>query len=183
MNALIAIGLFGGDIKKHIAVALAVVVVVLALPVLAVFSLGGDAINFLSGNPSAVAASEQGFYMGGLVPGDTYAWGNCTYWAYAMRYWADKPIPTSWGNANTWDDNATRDGYVVNHKPAVTAVMQTNAGGLGHVAYVTDVDPKTGEWKISEMNAPRFNVVSTQTYTAASAIYYNFIHDKKGVTP
>lgn len=185
MNPAVVIKLVGhaGSIKKYGVVALATVAVVLALPILAVFSLGSDVVNFLNASPSAEAAEQGGFYMGGLVPGDTYAWGNCTYWVFAMRYWADEIIPTSWGNANTWDDNAQTDGYTINHTPAVGAIMQTDAGDLGHVAYVTEVNPETGQWKISEMNAPNFNVVSSRTFAANSAIYYNFIHDKKVIGP
>lgn len=183
MNQAVVIGLIGSDIKKYLAVTLATVAVIIALPILAVFSLGSDAINFLSASPSAESAEQGGFYMGGPVPGDTYAWGNCTYWAFAMRYWANDPIPTTWGNANTWDDNAVRDGYIVNHIPKIGAIMQTDDGGLGHVAYVIEVNSEDGKWKISEMNAPHLNVVSSRTFSAASAIYYNFIHDKKVMVP
>ena len=142
--------------------------------------MGTDVLSFLAGTPDAKAAETQGFYMGGEVPGDTYAWGNCTYWAFAMRLWAGTPIPTTWGNANTWDDRARADGYEVNHTPAVNAVFQTDEGEWGHVAYVIKVDDKTGDWTISEMNAPHLNVVSQRTFSKDSAQYYNFIYGKKG---
>lgn len=171
--------LTSGDLSKQIAVVLGVIVVVLALPVLAVFSMGEEAVAFLNGSPSAESAEQQGFYMGGSVPGDTYAWGNCTYWAFAMRLWAGNSIPTSWGNANTWDERAIRDGYLVNHTPVVGAIMQSDEGDAGHVAYVIEIDGATGKWKISEMNAPTFNVVSQRTFAASSAAYYDFIHSKK----
>jgi surface antigen len=179
MIPVVLIRIFKSDIKRYILAAFIFVLIVLSMPFLAVMSLGEDAVSFLSGTASAKSAEEQGFYMGGTVPGDTYAWGNCTYWVFAMRLWADKPIPTTWGNANTWDDNATLDGYLVNHTPLVTAIMQTDAEALGHVAYVVYVDSETGDWTISEMNAPRFNVVSFRTFSKESAVYYKFIHDKK----
>lgn len=166
--------------KKQIAIVLATMFIVLSLPFLAVVSMGSEVLAFLSGTPSAEAAETQGFYMGGAVPGDTYAWGNCTYWAFAMRLWAGYPIPTTWGNANTWDDRAEADGYVVNHTPAVGAVYQTDEGEYGHVAYVIAVDDKTGKWTISEMNNVGLNIVNTRTFAKESAIYYKFIHDKKG---
>lgn len=166
--------------KKQIAIVLATMAIVLSLPFLAVVSMGSEVLAFLSGTPSAEAAETQGFYMGGAVPGDTYAWGNCTYWAFAMRLWAGYPIPTTWGNANTWDDRAELDGYVVNHTPAVGAVYQTDEGEYGHVAYVIAVDDKTGKWTISEMNNVGLNIVNTRTFAKESAIYYKFIHDKKG---
>lgn len=165
--------------KRYVAIALATAVVIVALPMLTVFSMGSGVIRFLASTPSAEAAAMQGFYMGGPVPGDTYAWGNCTYWAYAERAWANNPIPTSWGNANTWDDGAIADNYVVDHTPTVGAVFQTDSGSLGHVAYVTKVEADSGKWEISEMNYAGLNIVSTRTFAASAALYYNFIHDKK----
>jgi len=180
--ALIALRLLAsGDLAKQSGIVIATIVVVLALPVLAVFSMGEEAVAFLNGSPSAASAEEQGFYMGGPVEGDTYAWGNCTYWAFAMRLWAGNPIPTTWGNANTWDERAIRDGYAVNRTPAVGAIMQSDEGQWGHVAYVIEVNSESGQWKISEMNAPTFNVVSHRTFNASSAVYYDFIHGKKNV--
>ena len=178
--AILMFGYVGTSAKKYIAIVLATMVIVVSLPFLAVMSMGSDVLTFLSGTTSAEAAETQGFYMGGAVPGDTYAWGNCTYWAFAMRLWAGYPIPTTWGNANTWDDRAERDGYIVDHTPQVGAVFQTDAGELGHVAYVIAVNDITGQWTISEMNNLGLNMVNTRTFAKDSAIYYNFIHDKKG---
>ena len=181
MNPAIVISLVGsGGTKKIIGLVLATMTVILALPVMAVFSMGGSAVQFLANAPSAEAAAVQGFYMGGPVEGNTYAWGNCTYWVFAMRLWAGSPIPTSWGNANTWDDRAAGDGYEVNRAPAAGAVFQTDEGQWGHVAYVTKVDAVTGQWTISEMNAPNFNVVNTRTFAKESASAYRFIHIMKG---
>lgn len=177
--SIVVFGVAGYNPKRTIAVVLATLVVILSLPFMAVMSMGTDVLSFLAGTPDAKAAETQGFYMGGEVPGDTYAWGNCTYWAFAMRLWAGTPIPTTWGNANTWDDRARADGYEVNHTPAVNAVFQTDEGEWGHVAYVIKVDDKTGDWTISEMNAPHLNVVSQRTFSKDSAQYYNFIYGKK----
>ena len=74
-------------------------------------------------------------------------------------------------SANTWDDYAKRDGYVVNNTPAVGAVFQTDVGEYGHVAYVIGVNDTTGEWRISEMNAPTINVVSTRTFSKEAVSY------------
>lgn len=173
-------GYVGASIKKYVFVVLISMFVILSLPFMAVVSMGSNVLQFLSGTPSAQAAESQGFYMGGPVEGNTYAWGNCTYWAYAMRLWAGYPIPTTWGNANTWDDRAKADGYIVDQIPQVGAVFQTDGGKLGHVAYVMAVDEATGKWTISEMNNLGLNIVNTRTFAKESAIYYNFIHDKKG---
>ncbi len=168
-----------GVTKKQIGFVLASIVIIVALPVMAVFSMGEDVLSFLISTPSAEHAETQGFYMGGPIPGDTYEWGNCTYWAFAQRLWASKPIPTTWGNANTWDDRAELDGYVVSHVPAVGAIYQTDEGFWGHVAFVTDVNTETGAWKITEMNVKGLNIVSSRTFAASSAPYYKFIHDKR----
>lgn len=181
MNGALRLGfLFGFDLRKELAVVLVVLVVSLVMPFLAVFSMGSQVVQFLARTPSAESANTQGFYMGGDVPGNTYAWGNCTYWSFAMRLWAGYPIPTSWGNANTWDDRARADGYLVDHSPAVGAVYQTDAGQWGHVAYVIGVDAQTGKWTISEMNNVGLNIVNTRTFEAAAARVSNFIHGKKG---
>ncbi len=172
-----------GDIKKQISLVLATMAVIVVLPFIAVASMGSEVLAFLSSTPNAEAAETQGFYMGGPVEGNTYAWGNCTYWSFAMRLWAGSPIPTSWGNANTWDDRAERDGYEVNHTPRVGAVYQTDAGQWGHVAYVASVDPISGSWMISEMNAKGLNIVSTRTFSKDAAVFAKFIHSKKGAVP
>lgn len=181
--ALIVSFFFGGDLKKYIAITLATLAVVIALPVLAVFSMGSDVLAFLSGSPSAISAEEQGFYLGPSTPGNGYVWGNCTYWVYSMRYWANSPIGGYWGNANMWDESAAREGYLIDRTPTVGAIMQTDEGDAGHVAYVTDVNSETGQWKISEMNAPHLNVVSTRTFDKSAAAFYKFIHGKIQVTP
>lgn len=173
----------GGNLKKQATIVLATMAIIVTLPFAAVFAMGEGVVTFLSNVPSLGAAETQGFYTGGPVPGDTYAWGNCTYWAFAMRQWAGYPIPTSWGNANTWDDRAEADGYVVNRTPAVGAVFQTDEGKWGHVAYVASVNGQTGEWTISEMNYAGLNIVGKRTFSRESAAYYKFIHDKKGAVP
>jgi surface antigen len=179
--ALLALNVVtGGNLKKQAALVFATMTIIVALPFAAVFAMGESVATFLSGVPSLAAAESQGFYTGGPVEGDTYAWGNCTYWAFAMRLWAGYPIPTSWGNANTWDDRAIRDGYEVNHTPAVGAVFQTDAGTWGHVAYVASVNGQSGEWTISEMNFIGLNIVSKRTFSREAAASYTFIHGKKG---
>jgi surface antigen len=137
----------GFKIKRLLVLIVVTMVIALTLPVMAVFSMGTPTINWLANTPDAKAAETMGFYMGGPVEKNTYAWGNCTWWSYTMRLWAGSPIPNTWGNANTWDDYAKRDGYVVNQTPAVGAVFQTDAGGggYGHVAYVVAVNEETGE--------------------------------------
>jgi surface antigen len=176
----------GTSTKKQIGLALGVLTVIVTLPTMAVFSLGSGTLSFLSetdsgsDNTSAISTTSQGLYDGPEIAGDSYAWGNCTYWVYALRLKAGDPIPTTWGNAATWAPRAKVDGYVVDQQPAPNAIMQTanSAAGLGHVAYVTEVDPITGTWTISEMNVKGLDIVDITTYPAAAAQRYNFIHDR-----
>ncbi len=48
-----------------------------------------------------------------------------------------------WGNAENWDDVARRLGYRVDGVPAIGAVAQTDAGSVGHVAWVSAIGPGT----------------------------------------
>ena len=180
MNNAVSIFAIGFKVKRLLALIIVTMLVVLTLPVMAVFSLGMPTLSWLANAPDAKAAETMGFYMGPPMLDNTYAWGNCTWWSYAMRKWAGSPIPTTWGNANTWDDYAKRDGYLVNNTPAVGAVFQTDVGDYGHVAYVIKINPENEEWTISEMNAPTLNVVSQRTFSKESAQHYTFIHNKIG---
>lgn len=175
-----------GNLKKQILFVLLVLVIIVSLPMMAVFAMGTRALTFLidspsSGNADVISTQTVGLYQGPPVPGDYYAWGNCTYWAFALRLQAGDPIPTSWGNAATWAFYAQLGGYVVDHTPAPGAIMQISnvAGGLGHVAYVTAVDPNSGAWTISEMNVKGLDIVDIKTLSAGAAGGYNFIHDKR----
>ena len=49
----------------------------------------------------------------------------------------------AFGNAEQWDDNAEALGYLVDDVPAVGAVAQTDAGRVGHVAWVSAVGDGT----------------------------------------
>lgn len=48
-----------------------------------------------------------------------------------------------WGDAQNWDDVARRLGYRVDSIPAIGAVAQSDAGRVGHVAWVSDIGPGT----------------------------------------
>ena len=48
-----------------------------------------------------------------------------------------------WGDARNWDDVARRLGYRVDHVPAIGAVAQSDAGRVGHVAWVSAIGPGT----------------------------------------
>lgn len=77
-----------------------------------------------------------------------YDYGWCTYYAAGKV-----PVPSNWGNANTWDDRARMTpGWTVSSTPVPGAVLQTNRGGLGHVGYVEAVSEDGTQIKYSDMN-------------------------------
>lgn len=114
-------------------------------------------------------------YDGPVSTRNTYIYGYCTFWAAKRRIEINKPIPNVWGDAHSWDEGARAMGYLVDHIPIVGAIMQSNAGELGHVAFVEKVNPD-GTWEISEMNAKGWDILSSRKLTAAQAGNYNFIH-------
>jgi len=121
------------------------------------------------------ALSTHSLYNQPVVLTDTYDYGFCTYWVALRRLETGQPIPYNWGNADTWDDNARRLGYQIDHSPSVGAIMQTDAGPQGHVAYVEAVSA-TGSWTISEMNFYGWDILDSRTMPALAATSYNFIH-------
>lgn len=166
------------SLKKQILYLGLLIIFILSLPVVAVASLGSSVLDFLASRPSLAQAENEGFYNGGPIAGNTYAWGNCTYWVYAKRLWDNRPIPNTWGNANTWDDRAQADGYLVNSTPLIGSIFQTDAGFWGHVAYVINVSQENRTFTISEMNNLGLNIVNTRTFQLAEASSYKFIHNK-----
>ena len=79
--------------------------------------------------------------------GNGYDYGYCTW------YVANKvPIPTNWGNANTWDDYARLSGWTVSSVPKAGAIAQSDRGWAGHVAYVEAVSADGSQIKYSDMN-------------------------------
>lgn len=167
--------------KVETGVILGTIIVLLILPGAVVASTTNIA-DMLKNDVSPGDSGGNGTFYTGSSPADnTYAWGNCTYWVFIKRLEAGDPIPNTWGNAADWAWHARLAGYAVDQTPTVGAIMQTanSAHGLGHVAYVTKVDPITGSWTISEMNVKGLNVVDERTLTVLDAHGYNFIHDKE----
>ncbi len=122
-------------------------------------------------------SSYSSYYRSGSS-GNRYAFGNCTYWVYDRRAEMGRPVGSFWGNANTWDDAARAQGYVVNNVPAVGAVLVDNAGYYGHVA-VVESKLADGSIVISEMNNSvygGFNIVNSRTISAGQAALYSYIH-------
>ncbi len=154
------------SMRREISIVLVVMGVLFALPVVALFSMT---------DISALAESPKSLYTGTASANNTYTYGYCTFWAAKRREDVGKAIPNTWGDAHTWDDRAKADGYLVDHTPTLYAIMETDAGELGHVAFVESIG-LDGSWTISQMNAPHWDMVSERTFTAADAAKYSFIH-------
>jgi surface antigen/LysM repeat protein len=102
-----------------------------------------------------------------------YDYGYCTY------YVASKiPVPSNWGNANTWDNYArATPGWAVSLTPAVGAVAQTDRGSLGHVAIVEAVSADGTMIKYSDMNGlAGWGRVGYSDWVTASRFEHYIVH-------
>lgn len=121
---------------------------------------------------SVIAASAS--YRNAAVAGNRYDYGYCTWYAYNRRAELGRPVGSFWGNANTWAIYARNSGYGVSRSPSVGAVLQSSAGGWGHVAVVESVGDD-GSITVSEMNYAGWNVKSYRTISPGEASGYNYI--------
>jgi surface antigen len=78
----------------------------------------------------------------GSVAGNSYAWGNCTWYVKNMR----PDLPNNLGNGGQWVASARAMGLATGSTPQVGAVAEQ----AGHVAYVEGVSGNMVS--ISEMN-------------------------------
>lgn len=115
------------------------------------------------------------YIASGTGPCPSYAYGNCTCYAYNRRVQLGLPVGTNWGNAGSWAWYARQAGLTVNGTPTIGAVIQDS----GHVAIVENV-LANGDLSISEMNAyvygGGFNIVSGRIVPAGNVGQYLYIH-------
>lgn len=108
---------------------------------------------------------------------NTYDQGECTYYVFKKVKDDGMMIERSWGNAEHWAGRAEKDDYTVNEKPAKGALMQTERGEIGHVAYIESVN-NDGSFEISEMNFHKPSEITERTILAEDIADYNYIHPK-----
>lgn len=108
--------------------------------------------------------------------GNTYTYGYCTWHAFNRRAAAGNPIPSNLGNAISWYSIAAGSGLAVGNEPRAGAVLwHANLGGLGHVAYVERINGD-GSMLVSDMNYPRWGVVTYRTVPPSEFGNYRFIY-------
>lgn len=111
-------------------------------------------------------------------PGNTNAWGNCTWYAWERRAEMGRPIPGgAMGHAAQWNTSFAAMGYKVNTTPSVGAIFQ-NGGGYGHVGIVEAIN-SDGSITVSEMNnysGGGFNGINDRYIPANQVSSFNYIH-------
>ena len=103
-----------------------------------------------------------------LYGSNGYDFGTCT-WYVASQI----PVPSNWGNADTWAYFAALSGWNVSQTPTVGAIAQTSGmSAWGHVAIVTAVNGD-GTITVSDMNDPYWDRVTTHTFPVST--FQNYI--------
>ncbi len=109
-----------------------------------------NATQVSSATAASISSAGGGFPWGsGPIYGSNgYDYGFCTWYVASQIN-----VPANWGNASTWAFYAALSGWNVSSKPVVGAIAQTAlaAGGEGHVAIVTAVNPD-GTVQVRDMN-------------------------------
>lgn len=98
-----------------------------------------------------------------VIPGNTYAAGNCTWYAKDRR----PDLPNNLGNANTWATEAAAQGIPTGSRARPGAIGVSLEGYYGHVVYVEAIQPNDGTMTISEMNYGGLYQMNTRTISTA----------------
>lgn len=112
------------------------------------------------------------------TPGNTNAWGNCTWYAWERRAELGMRLPSgALGNAAQWNTSLGSMGYRVDSVPSVGAIFQ-NGGGYGHVGIVEALNAD-GSILVSEMNnysGGGYNGINDRIIPANQVGTFNYIH-------
>ncbi|ORI00193.1 mannosyl-glycoprotein endo-beta-N-acetylglucosamidase [Mammaliicoccus sciuri] len=140
---------------------------------------------------SSGGSDGKGFDFKGEFPkpdkskynGQSYPWGQCTWYVHQRRKEIGKPVPLTWGNGGDWGDNAMLQGWKVGSKPKAGAGASIKPGNFGapppygHIMFVEKVK-KDGGIIVSEANVKGEGIISTREFTKADTERMQFIYDK-----
>lgn len=107
-----------------------------------------------------------------------YDEGQCTHYIFEKVKADGGLIESDWSDAKYWAKRAQEDGYAVNGQPAEGSILQTEAGKLGHVAYIEAVN-EDGSIEISEMNLVEVYEITERTIEADDIDKYEYIHPEE----
>ena len=141
----------------------------------------------LADNPQVAALMEQNAadIPAGFNPnhatndyGSSYAFSQCTWWAYTRRHQLGLPVGTHYGNGYMWADSARSLGYWVDDTPRnVGDIMVFRQGqegassAYGHVAIVEAINPD-GSITTSECGASYHGKTFSRTFTNVHDFQY-----------
>lgn len=136
--------------------------------------------NTASTYTNAASATPAGNRTATNSAGNTYAWGQCTWYVKSVAPWAGN----YWGNGGQWGASAAAQGFTVNHTPSVGSIVVvaggqnfggwTAAAGYGHVAYVVGVNGNTITVQQGGMGFS--NPAGPNTQTVSGAGNFTYIH-------
>lgn len=152
-------------------------------------SFGGEDAK-CSTNTSG-GSDGKGFNFKGEFPkpdkskynGQSYPWGQCTWYVHQRRKEIGKPVPLTWGNGGDWGDNAKAQGWNVGSTPKAGAGASIKPGNFGapppygHIMFVEKVK-KDGGIIVSEANVKGVGVISYREFSKADTQRMQFIYDK-----
>ncbi|WP_309297214.1 CHAP domain-containing protein [Lapidilactobacillus luobeiensis] len=135
-------------------------------------NVGSGSSSTASGTPNVTHTSNN-----------PYAWGQCTWYAYARSGWAGG----SWGNGADWGNSARAAGFTVNHTPAAGAIVSfaagqsvggqwTADGQYGHVAYVESYNAAAGTITISQGGMGFSSPGGPNLQTISNVGAYTYVH-------
>lgn len=152
---------------------------------------GGDDTKTNCKAPSGTGSDGKGFDFKGKFPkpdkskynGQSYPWGQCTWYVHQRREEIGKPVPLTWGNGGDWGDNAKSQGWEVGSKAKAGAGASIKPGSFGapapygHIMFVEKVKDDGGII-VSEANVEGEGVISSREFSKAETQKMQFIYDK-----
>lgn len=136
--------------------------------------------NTAASSTSSATTATSGTQTAKNSSGNTYAWGQCTWYVKSVASWAGN----YWGNGAQWGASAAAEGFTVNHTPSVGSIVVvaggqnfggwTAAADYGHVAYVVGVSGNT--ITVHQGGMGFSNPAGPNTQTVSGASNFTYIH-------